>query len=70
MQVDVSIRRKDVIGEILGMMISVILKNKFKSDKDVESDTGRWWRTPLIPALGRQRQVDLCEFEPSMVYKT
>jgi hypothetical protein len=20
--------------------------------------TGRWWRTPLIPALGRQRQVD------------
>jgi hypothetical protein len=20
--------------------------------------TGQWWRTPLIPALGRQRQVD------------
>jgi hypothetical protein len=19
---------------------------------------GQWWRTPLIPALGRQRQVD------------
>jgi hypothetical protein len=19
-----------------------------------------WWRTPLIPALGRQRQVDFC----------
>ena len=28
---------------------------------------GRWWRTPLIPALGRQRQVDLCEFEASLV---
>ena len=23
---------------------------------------------PLIPALGRQRQVDLCEFEASLVY--
>ncbi|CAO2587489.1 hypothetical protein LEMLEM_LOCUS4506 [Lemmus lemmus] len=25
---------------------------------------------PLIPALGRQRQVDLCEFEASLVYKS
>ena len=24
---------------------------------------------PLIPALGRQRQVDLCEFEASLVYR-
>ena len=24
---------------------------------------------PLIPALGRQRQEDFCEFEPSLVYK-
>ena len=24
---------------------------------------------PLIPALRRQRQVDLCEFEASVVYK-
>jgi hypothetical protein len=23
---------------------------------------------PLIPALGRQRQVDLCEFKASLVY--
>ena len=25
---------------------------------------------PLIPALGRQRQVDLCEFKANLVYKT
>ena len=24
---------------------------------------------PLIPALQRQRQVDLCEFQASLVYK-
>ena len=24
---------------------------------------------PLIPALGSQRQADLCEFEVSLVYK-
>ena len=24
---------------------------------------------PLIPALGRQRQVDLCEFEASLDYR-
>jgi hypothetical protein len=30
---------------------------------------GRWWCTPFIPALGRQRQADLCEFDASLVYK-
>jgi hypothetical protein len=24
---------------------------------------------PLMPALGRQRQEDLCEFETSLVYR-
>ena len=28
-----------------------------------------WWRRPLIPALRRQRQADLCEFEASLVYR-
>ena len=27
------------------------------------------WRTPLIPALGRQRQVNRCEFEATLVYR-
>ena len=30
----------------------------------------RWWHTPLIPALGRLRQADLCEFETSLVFKS
>ena len=30
---------------------------------------GQWWRMHLIPALGRQRQVDLSEFEASLVYR-
>jgi hypothetical protein len=29
---------------------------------------GQWWCTPLIPALGRQRQEDH-EFEASLVYR-
>ena len=28
-----------------------------------------WWCMPLIPELRRQRQVDLCESEASLVYK-
>ena len=28
-----------------------------------------WWHTPLILALGRQRQVDLSEFKASLVYR-
>ena len=26
-----------------------------------------WWHTPLTPALGRQSQADLCDFQASLV---
>jgi hypothetical protein len=29
----------------------------------------KWWYTPLTLALGRQRQVDFCEFEANLVYR-
>jgi hypothetical protein len=29
-----------------------------------------WWHKPLIPALMRQRQEDLCEFEARIIYRT
>lgn len=33
-----------------------------------ENPTGLQWHTPLIPALSRQRQGKLCEFETSLEY--
>jgi hypothetical protein len=34
-----------------------------KKKKEKAREAGWWWGTPLVPALGRMRQVDLCEFE-------
>jgi hypothetical protein len=42
-----------------------------QSDTDSKSKVdSQWWRyTLLIPALKRQRQMDFCEFEASLVYR-
>lgn len=31
---------------------------------------GQWWRTPFIPALRKQRQVALCEYNKSLVLQS
>lgn len=30
----------------------------------------QWWHIPSIPALGRERKVDLCELKARLVYKS
>ena len=42
-----------------------VIKNKKERKRVIGCDDC----TPLIPALGRQRQTDLCEFKDSLVYR-
>jgi hypothetical protein len=35
------------------------LLKKTKQNKTKQNKTTRWWRTPLIPELWKQRQADL-----------
>jgi hypothetical protein len=44
-------------------------KNFYKWHKKWKSGQVVVMHTTLIPALGRQRQVDLCEFKANLVYK-
>uniref|UniRef100_A0A8C8W5E0 Uncharacterized protein n=1 Tax=Peromyscus maniculatus bairdii TaxID=230844 RepID=A0A8C8W5E0_PERMB len=54
-----------VIGTLIHSLWECEFGNFFKKKKSA----GRWWRTPLIPALGRQSQADLCEFEARLGYQ-
>jgi hypothetical protein len=45
----------------LDIIINKSIKKKKKREekrKEERRKGGQWWRRPLIPALGRQRQVD------------
>ena len=44
-------------------------KNKNNNNNKKTLQGWVWWHTPLVPAFGRQRQVDLCEFKASLVYR-
>ena len=52
-----------MVTECLKVYIGLGEKRKTKKYFQV------WWHTTLILALGRQRQVDLCEFLDSLVYR-
>ena len=47
------------------LMVFIIQKETYTKEK---RGGCMLWYTPLIPALGRQRQSDLFEFEASLVY--
>jgi hypothetical protein len=57
-------------GKQLVTMLAVLAKLLFRKQTNKQTNTNSQVVvvcTPLIPALERQRQVDLCEFEASLV---
>lgn len=38
------------------------------ASKTKKKESQKWWCTPLIPALGRQRQGHLCEFKANLIH--
>jgi hypothetical protein len=50
--------------------LGTILSFHLDSDDQTQAlRAGQWWHTPSIPALGRQRQLDLKEFKANLVYR-
>jgi hypothetical protein len=51
---------------------NTVLIHKISESKNKQTNKQKpeqWWRTPLVPTLVRQRQVDLYEFKASLVYR-
>lgn len=48
---------------------AVLIENTTRPSSSLNSDSCQaWWPMTLVPALGRQRQVDLNEFEANLIY--
>ena len=45
------------LKSLLLLVIEDFKRDINNSLKEIK-EAGQWWRTPLIPALGRQKQVD------------
>jgi hypothetical protein len=39
------------------------------TDSETPTSARQRWHMPLIPALGRQRQAEICQCKASLVYK-
>lgn len=58
-------------AEAIGILLTGLLPMPAQSVLCIQHKTTfhgwEWWRMPFIPAPGRQRQVDLYEFEASLI---
>ena len=60
-----SLRQEDSKFEAsLGYIMRFYIKKERK-----EAHCGGPWHIPLIPALGKQRQADFCEFKGTLAYR-
>jgi hypothetical protein len=51
-------------------LLSLVVDSAGRTSLEIKNGEAKQQRhTPLIPALERQRQADLCEFEASLVYR-
>lgn len=55
---------KASLGQILNFKSAM---TTYRGSVQKGKQAGQWWCLPLIPSLGRHRQVELCELEVGLV---